>query len=828
MKFRPSALFTICCFLVCLSALSEAKAKVSFQLVLDSKTPAFDISPNQTRMATCYRDKAGTYHLFTDFMEKSSGSWDAVVRYYRSSDLRTWEFVETVVKKGNGTDKDAFGAASPHVLATDDKIYLFYAGRANPVGGQLNPVAQRGQSGYLACRIMLASAEVDEHGAPIGPFQKQGVLIEPGDGWDSMRLDDPSVVLDGDTVHLFFKGFNNNINRNHVQAGYATGKLSDMKFTKHLGPVLSVPGGGEMPRVFRKDNTWHMFYHHFANFGHTWQHYISDDGINWRLLNSSFFMGHPIGEPRDIMMIYGMNGTLLDEPKMLVTGAEDGINKLWLYHLREKETRSGFEQSKTGRVYDTSDNPFMAYGSGITTDYGDPFPVYFDGLWHIYLLQAGNKAILHLTSSDLVNWVEHAPALIGCCISTGSILKHQGTYYMFYTTEDEDIGLVTSDNPWFFDKNTTRKVAMPEGPHAGASPYHDAALLYCEAEELWWLMFEAHVKVNEKRRVDVALYKAKSLEGPWKRCEALYSHPELYVNLENSNKFHRYVSCPEVFRQGDTWYLNYLSHGTLYHTASTPYGPWGEPKGQYNSDFMTAGSRSATDGKRRLNWGFFTYRPTPEGDPIHYYGGALGLGRQMVFNDDNTIGVKPFPELVTAIRKPEANVRLFAYLKPVSGKWKFVSSKQTIGSLHREGGTVLIDLPKNAGDYYFETDIDFENAKADVSVTVRTSAELDRGFRIALSPTRNVFEITEFAGKRRSFHTKTYHFSKTANLKIFICDEYLEAFVDDQVDLSVRVLDSSGFKIALETENGRATFRKPFLHYFKQKAQLAEQLPALN
>ena len=58
--------------------------------------------------------------------------------------------------------------------------------------------------------------------------------------------------------------------------------------------------------------------------------------------------------------------------------------------------------------------------------------------------------------------------------------------------------------------------------------------------------------------------------------------------------------------------------------------------------------------------------------------------------------------------------------------------------------------------------------------------------------------------------------------KVRFPDEYLEAFVDDQVDLSVRVLDNSGFKIALETKNGRATFRKPLLHYFKQKARLAE------
>jgi len=308
----------------------------TFQLVLDGDKPAFEIGPNQCRMATCYRDKAGTYHLFTDFMEKVAHSFGAEIRYYRSDDLRDWTFVDTVVKRGAGTDGDAFGAASSHVLATDKRIYLFYSGRAAPVGGKFDAYAPSGQPGYGAGRILLATAAADEHGAPAGVFRKQGVMVEPGDGWDAMRLDDPCAVLDGQTVHLFFKGFDNNRNRNHVRVGYARAALADMAFTKHPEPVLAVPGGGEMPRVFRESGVWHMFYHHFGGGGSTWRHHVSEDGLHWRLHNRSFFGGHPTGGPRDIMMIHGMNGALLEEPKMLVAGAQHGINKLWLYHLREK------------------------------------------------------------------------------------------------------------------------------------------------------------------------------------------------------------------------------------------------------------------------------------------------------------------------------------------------------------------------------------------------------------------------------------------------------------------------------------------------------------
>jgi hypothetical protein len=73
----------------------------------------------------------------------------------------------------------------------------------------------------------------------------------------------------------------------------------------------------------------------FGNKGFTWQHHTSDDGINWQL-SDPFFFKHPRSGARDIMMIYGMNGKLLNHPKMLVAGDENNTSKLWVYHLRDK------------------------------------------------------------------------------------------------------------------------------------------------------------------------------------------------------------------------------------------------------------------------------------------------------------------------------------------------------------------------------------------------------------------------------------------------------------------------------------------------------------
>ena len=55
------------------------------------------------------------------------------------------------------------------------------------------------------------------------------------------------------------------------------------------------------------------------------------------------------------------------------------------------------------------------------------------------------------------------------------------------------------------------------------------------------------------------------------------------------------------------------------------------------------------------------------------------------------------------------------------------------------------------------------------------------------------------------------------SVQIFVCDNNMEAFVDGQECLSARVVDRSGYKVAIEIAGGPAAIRKPFLHYFRNE-----------
>lgn len=307
--------------------------------------PVFDISPHHARMACCYRDKAGKYHLFLDYIDASLNtvhSFQAILNYYTSNDLINWSFLDTVVDRGfyNSEtalgDADCYGIGSPDVLCTDEYIYLFYAGRGTlPPDKQFNSLALPNEPGYVSCDIMFAKAPADKNGAPCGPFKKQGVVIEREYEWESMRIDDPCVLIDDTTVHLYYKGFNNNSNRNNLKLGYAFASISDMAFKKTSEPILSIYDGLEMPRVFKYKDAWNMFLRHFeVETGTFWRHHISDDGLNWKIKNPNLFNCAgitPGSGATDMMLIKNYDGSITN--KALACGLESGVLKLWLYNV---------------------------------------------------------------------------------------------------------------------------------------------------------------------------------------------------------------------------------------------------------------------------------------------------------------------------------------------------------------------------------------------------------------------------------------------------------------------------------------------------------------
>jgi hypothetical protein len=365
------------------------------------------------------------------------------------------------------------------------------------------------------------------------------------------------------------------------------------------------------------------------------------------------------------------------------------------------------DQRLTGYVHDTSIYPFIVSGKG--KNFPDPEPVYRDGVWHLYSMGDGP----HFTSTDLVKWVEHEGT--GVRGATGCVVSHDGKYYRFYTDPTITIRVVVSDNPWKFDPSKSQLAAEPDGTTYRKGWFRDAYVFFNEDERLWWMLIEGRCP-----EVCTGLFKSKDLLA-WTQCDPVLK-----------DKSRRWGSCPQMFKQGNLWYLSFQDMGNAYYTAEHPNGPW-TYRGQY-VDMMVEAARLATDGKRHISWGWLCNGQATPPKRIKKFGGPMSVGREIVFNTDGTMGVRPIPELVAAIRNSESKVDLFACARKVSGEWKIEAAQQTLQCQGESGGTVLLDLPEKNPHCYFEAEVEIDSPKASANVVVRSSATADRGYGFALSP----------------------------------------------------------------------------------------------
>jgi hypothetical protein len=447
----------------------------------------------------------------------------------------------------------------------------------------------------------------------------------------------------------------------------------------------------------------------------------------------------------------------------------------------------------TGYVHDTSSNPFITNGKGGSLP--DQEPTYWDGVWHLYSM--GNQP--HFTSTDLVKWVEHKGTGPGGY--TGVVVHHGNKYYRFYTGGGQTIRVVVGDNPWYFDPAKSQLAAEADDELYKKGWFRDAYVFYYEAEKLWWMLIE-----GRSEGVCIGLFKSKDLLE-WTQCEPIFR-----------DKNRKYGSCPPIFKQGNLWYLAIQDMGNHYYTADSPYGPW-TYRGEYLSVIVEAASRFGTDGKRQLTWGWLCKGTVYPKKTIGGYGGPLCVGREMVFRKDGTMGVRPLPELLAAIRESENTADLFACARKASGEWKINAARRTLQSVGKDGGTIIFDLSEKNPNYYFEAELKFDSPKASANIVLRSNDTADRGYGFALSPSDKKIEIRglSYSSDGNIINDKKYAFPGKNNvtLQIFVCDNHMEAFVDGLECVSAHVVDRSGHKMAIEITGGPATIRKPFLHYFK-------------
>lgn len=228
---------------------------------------------------------------------------------------------------------------------------------------------------------------------------------------------------------------------------------------------------------------------------------------------------------------------------------------------------------------------FLPAVDGIKQPYvGDPMPYYEDGVYYIYYLKEGgdsyNHSIYLTTTKDFITYEEQdAPVLEAsrsgqdAWIGTGSVVKVDDTYYLFYTGHTgaesaefkEKIMVAKSDNLRSFAKLEGWEIAPP-GELGQKNDFRDPQAYY------------------DPETKTISLTITASQSGVARILKYSVSHDlssSQYDGIIYTNEVGNFwnLECSDTFCIGDVWYLTYSGQDdTLWYvTGENRYGPYTNP-----------------------------------------------------------------------------------------------------------------------------------------------------------------------------------------------------------------------------------------------------------
>ncbi|MFC6357186.1 family 43 glycosylhydrolase [Luethyella okanaganae] len=292
---------------------------------------------------------------------------------------------------------------------------------------------------------------------------------------------------------------------------------------------------------------------------------------------------------------------------------------------------------------------------------GDAIPFEHDGEVHLFYLSSPAGTLdypervrttwQHARSRDLLRWEELPPAVEpgevdaydGGGIWTGSVVEHDGTFYLFYTghhvaaANPQTICLATSTDLVTFQKHPANPLVLPV---EGCEPvdWRDPYVFFNEDERVWWMLIAA-------RRSD----------GPhWSRgCIMLATSPDLLAWTVEPEPLYApgttyCPECPELWRDdADRWHLVYSRFseeaGTVSRVAESPRGPFREPSRPELGGRRWYASKSARNptGDGRVFFGWIHDRVTDSRGPRWLWGGDFATPRIVTASREGSLDVRP-------------------------------------------------------------------------------------------------------------------------------------------------------------------------------------------
>ena len=244
---------------------------------------------------------------------------------------------------------------------------------------------------------------------------------------------------------------------------------------------------------------------------------------------------------------------------------------------------------------------------GDNTNIGDCMPFADGDIYRLYYLcdrrhhkskwSLGAHRWAQVSSKDLVHWETH-PIAIGIdeqfegSICTGSVYKHNGTYYAYYAVRMSDhspalLTFSTSKDGETFTKSG-KYITLKE-PYEGVSA-RDPKIFETDDGVFHMLVTTS---VVDKEVGALAHLVSDDLEN-WKQLDP-------FVTLDIANQ----PECSDYFKYGDWYYLIYSNFGVAkWFKSNNPLGPWESPENNLVAELNVGVPKAAIINNRLVFAGF--------------------------------------------------------------------------------------------------------------------------------------------------------------------------------------------------------------------------------
>lgn len=400
---------------------------------------------------------------------------------------------------------------------------------------------------------------------------------------------------------------------------------------------------------------------------------------------------------------------------------------------------------------------------------GDVIPFYRKGEYHLFYLKGPDWA--HIVSRDLLHWRELPDALVKGTdplgpdwesIWTGSVVEHDGIFYLFYTGKnsgdplgDQKVMQARSsdlihwtkhpeytfyaDGKIYWDKPKNGAIDDQQIYHHQA--FRDPHVVWNPQEGLWWLAL--HAVSADGSSPNVGLYTSRNLTD-WTPHTPLIIYPASVSG-----------DCPDIFELDGLWNVNCADYH--YMQVREPGARNPEIRPYDCGDLRVA--KTMHDGKRRILIGWIGDCKGGSDAGEYEWGGTLSMPRELYADATGQLCQRPVKEAVrlfseTAIR--EKNIALDS----------------------------LIPLPAN---YMLTATLNPHGNLPQATLRFRESADRTEAYRLTID-----FHTREIGigSKYRTFkRTCDFDPEKPVSIRLFVDGTIAECFVNDAYCFTMRVYD---------------------------------------